>query len=116
MRKQIKIKLLTVRKGVGADEEQIIDDEENYFEVEKIHYSRKIGNCRKRQFKIKWKGYSNPENSWEPGENLDGALDLLQKYLRSKDLPLSNVEKLLCGTESSKKKKRRQSKHQSARM
>lgn len=101
-------KLLTVWKGVEANEEQIIDKEENYFEVEKIleHRYKTIGNRRRRQFKIKWKGYSNSENSWEPEENLDGALDLLQKYLRSKDLPLSNIEKLLGSTKSSKVEKR----------
>ena len=46
------------------------------FEVDKILDHRTIGNKNKRiQYLVSWKGYPIHEATWEPIENLDGALD-----------------------------------------
>ena len=40
----------------------------NIFEVDKIIDKRKFN--KKLLYLIKWKGYSNKDNTWEPIENL----------------------------------------------
>ena len=47
----------------------IEDDEEEEFVVEKIIDKRK-GPHGKIQYLIKWKGYENKDNSWEPIDNI----------------------------------------------
>jgi Chromo (CHRromatin Organisation MOdifier) domain len=51
------------------------------YEVEKILSSRKVG--RGTQYLIKWKGYPESENTWEPERNLTQALDVLADFKRS---------------------------------
>jgi hypothetical protein len=55
---------------VGGNEE---------YEVEKVLGHRTHGWWKKRQYLIKWKGYSEAHNSWEPEENLN-APDLVKEY------------------------------------
>jgi hypothetical protein len=55
---------------VGGNEE---------YEVEKVLGHRVHGRWKKRQYLIKWKGYSEAHNSWEPEENLN-APDLVKDY------------------------------------
>lgn len=64
----------------------------NYFEVESIVDWRtsRDKNLEGRDFKIKWKGYD--ETTWEPEENLNGAVDVLQAYCRREKLPASHIE------------------------
>lgn len=53
-----------------------------------------------RRFQVLWqtKNEKNKrEKSWEPEENLDGALDLLQKYCKNKRIAYSQIEGL-CGS------------------
>lgn len=49
----------------------VVVDEEEEYEVEKILDSRMYR--RKLQYKVKWKGYPDTENSWEPADNLEHA-------------------------------------------
>jgi len=53
--------------------------EEDEFVVEKI-LSMKYDKQGKRIVLIKWKGYPDTENSWEPEENCVGALELINEF------------------------------------
>ena len=57
---------------------EVIGDEEKY-EVEEI-----LDSCHQRghvQYLVKWKGYPNCDNQWEPPANLGNAEDILQDFL-----------------------------------
>lgn len=60
-----------------------------YFPVKKI-IRHKIAN-NERFFLIHWESYGIAERNWEPEKNLDGAINILQKYLETKKLPYSRV-------------------------
>ena len=55
----------------------ILNGEEHY-EVEAILDHKGVG--RRRLYFLKWKGYSDKENSWEPESGLDNAKSLLRRY------------------------------------
>ena len=57
---------------------EVIGDEEEY-EVEKILDSHCQGGHV--QYLVKWKGYPNCDNQWEPPANLGNAEDVLQDFL-----------------------------------
>jgi len=54
-----------------------VDGVEEY-EVERIEGERKIKG--KKEFLIKWKGYSNTERIWEPLEHLDNVRNVLDEW------------------------------------
>ena len=56
--------------------------EENEFEVEGIIDEKKVGNVT--TLLIKWKGYSESENSWEPETNLSNCQRLLREFRQRK--------------------------------
>jgi transposase InsO family protein len=55
----------------------ILNGEEHY-EVEAILDHKGVG--RRRLYYLKWKGYSDKDNSWEPETGLDNAKALLRRY------------------------------------
>ncbi|OJD09639.1 hypothetical protein ACJ73_10172 [Blastomyces percursus] len=60
--------------------EPILIDSEERWEVKdiidkRLHYG-------KIQYLVKWQGWTEAENSWEPVDNLDGAQDLVDKFDR----------------------------------
>jgi hypothetical protein len=61
-----------------ADEDEL----EEEFQVEKIIRSEMRGG--KLLYYIKWKGYSDAENTWEPESNLVNCPELLQDFKASK--------------------------------
>lgn len=82
---------LTSWRRKRATREQRIDKQKNYFDVESIENIKQRGS--ERFFRIKWKGYE--EKTWEPERNLDGAIDILQKFLRERKLKPSEIYGLL---------------------
>ncbi|THY66955.1 hypothetical protein D6C97_01186 [Aureobasidium pullulans] len=66
----------------GDAEAQDDEDEDNSDEyvVEKI-LSHAPGQGKTTLYEVKWMGYENPDDrTWEPEENLEGAMDILQAY------------------------------------
>lgn len=96
--------IITVWKVLMPNYRQREDKRKNYYEVENIVGNRVYYRARRiRMFKIKWLNYS--KESWEPEHNLDGCLNLLQAYLRSNGLPLSNIQGLYGASSSNPKTK-----------
>jgi hypothetical protein len=62
----------------------LIGGEEEY-EVERILSHRRHGRSRKLQYFIKWKGYPESDNTWEPVEQVHVS-DLIKAYHRSNPL------------------------------
>lgn len=51
---------------------------EEEYEVEKI--IEHAGSGKSVKYLVKWKGYKDKENTWEPKSNLAHATDLLEEY------------------------------------
>ena len=56
----------------------LIEGEEEY-EVEKIVNHRHSGRSQTLQYLIKWKGYPEANNTWEPADQVH-ALELIKAY------------------------------------
>jgi hypothetical protein len=50
------------------------------WEVEKILRSRRHGRWKKLQYFVRWKGYGQEEDTWEPVENLQNARELIEAF------------------------------------
>ena len=59
---------------------EIVANEEGHYEIEKILDAKPTRNRRSTQYLIKWKGYSDAENSWLPRSELKHAQDLLKEF------------------------------------
>jgi transposase InsO family protein len=57
-------------------------EEDNVFQVEKIIAQR--GNNHQKEFLVKWLGYDDSENTWEPETNLTNCQQLLAQYRRQR--------------------------------
>jgi len=85
--------VITWRRKRASEAQKTIKDKE-YHEVEDIIGHRETR--EEREFLVRWKGYSGPDKeTWEPKCHLDGAIDLLQRYCRRKEIALSSVAGLL---------------------
>lgn len=60
--------------------------------VERILDHRRYGRRKILQYLILWKGYPVHEATWEPIENLDGALELVVDYNTRKKIQLNSAE------------------------
>jgi hypothetical protein len=56
----------------------LIDGEEE-FEVERVESHRQYGRLKCLQYLIKWKGYPDHDNTWEPADQIH-ADDLVKEY------------------------------------
>ena len=67
--------------GGGSDGSSHSDDAE--YEVEAILAVRKRG--RTSQYLVKWQGYGDEDNTWEPEQHLAGSQDLLDAFLAERE-------------------------------
>lgn len=67
----------------SSDEEEKSDDEDREYAVEKIIMRKGVG--KRRLYRIRWAGFSDAHNSWEPEENLGGAKKLVREFNKNAD-------------------------------
>ena len=58
--------------------------QQEFYEVEKILNERTNGN--KLEYLVKWKGYDESQNSWEPFENLKHLTFLFEEFKNTKKI------------------------------
>jgi hypothetical protein len=58
----------------------IVEGEDEHYEVETVLQSRLTPNRRGVQYLVKWKGYPDSENSWLPASGMKHATDLVQQF------------------------------------
>ena len=51
----------------------------DWYKVEKILKYKNISRCK--HYLVKWKDYSDSENTWELENNLNECLKIIKKYL-----------------------------------
>ncbi len=64
---------------------EIVQGEDEHYEVEKVLQSKISPNRKGILYLIKWKGYPDSENSWLPSSEMTHSQDLVQKF--HKDQP-----------------------------
>ena len=58
-----------------------IIDREPEWEVEQILVQRQYGRRKEKQYRVRWRGYSEAHDSWEPVQNIH-APELVQEFLK----------------------------------
>ena len=61
-----------------AEPQELDEDEQDNYELEQIVDSRRVRG--KVQYRVRWVGYSEMEDSWEVFEALDNGADKLREY------------------------------------
>ena len=58
----------------------IVEGEDEHYEVETILNTRPTPNKRGTQYLVKWKGYPDAENSWIPASGMKHAAELVKQF------------------------------------
>lgn len=73
--------LKAVHGSPSRQEAILLEDSTEEFEVDRILGMRLARSGKKREFLVRWKGYSSFEDSWEPEGNLENARQKVHEYL-----------------------------------
>ncbi|XP_074644637.1 histone-lysine N-methyltransferase SUV39H2-like [Tubulanus polymorphus] len=71
----------------------LLDDKDREFEVEKVLDHQMDEDTKDMYYFVKWKGWNNKHNTWEPADNLIGCLNVIDEYNQA--LQMSRKERSL---------------------
>ncbi len=91
--KNLKGKTVQAQKKRAGNLELIQDDRQE-FEVESIVDERTNRKKNRKEYLIKWKGYTASYNTWEPKNNLNNAIKLLNEWNQRRKINLANKKKM----------------------
>ena len=86
------------KEGMAEKEAEIVEED---YTVEKIVDERTRDG--RHEYFLKWKGYSDLENTWEPAENLD-CHELLEEFTNSKKQTEADLSETETESETLKRK------------
>jgi Chromo (CHRromatin Organisation MOdifier) domain len=61
------------------------------WEVENVLASRHLGHWKKLQYLIRWKGFSEAHDSWEPPENLENAHEAIRDFYHTNPQAIRHI-------------------------